>query len=317
MKHSFSRRLKQFAALIVFMSVCQLGFSHNKVVVIPLEDDQTDSITVNVGQDGEFFSDPNTALAFITQASFRNRYTLRIGPGVYNLTQPLEMKPYVNVVGSGIGKTILMGPSLPAVQNIAVISHSLSSLKDLTVKNVSTDNRSGTGIYHISFFADEKLTLSDIEVIVEGTNERQSGISIVSSITPRFGFPRGITANIENVSIKVMGGSINQGIVTVDGSLNLLNSSVIVLPGSSSEAGVWISTSGFPDFVYTTVDNSTLLAEENSIGVDTSFAGIYNAVVTSVNNSIISSELPQLNPPTCSSVFLPNGDSLNANCLLP
>ena len=49
------------------------------------------------------------AVASITDASALNRYLVVIGPGVYTLSQPLVMKDYVSVAGSGQETTILSG----------------------------------------------------------------------------------------------------------------------------------------------------------------------------------------------------------------
>ncbi len=307
--------------LILTILLCSISFSsfimaHDKVIVIPMPYDQSDQKIIKVGKDGETYSDPIEALNSVTQARFNNRFTIQIGPGEYILSQPLRMKPYVDVIGSGNGKTVIAGSfSDPSSDFATVYTTHFSSISNLSIKNLGGSGGFGVGIYHLTINLNEMVSIFDVDVTVEGNSNFQSGIYLVASTIPRFGFPRGLSATISNVTIRVDGGTRNYGVTTLDGSLSVNNSDIVVLPGSSSEAGILSGTTGFPAYpTEVAVDHSTIIAANDSLAISLSFAGFYQSITTSITNSVLSSAITQVNSPACDATLLPDGTSLSANC---
>lgn len=83
--------------------------AQDKVVVIPLNSAKKLQNVVTVSPRNGDFTDPVAAVNSITGASAANPYLVLIGPGVYTLTQPLPMKPFVTIAGSGREATTLTG----------------------------------------------------------------------------------------------------------------------------------------------------------------------------------------------------------------
>jgi len=106
---------------------------------------------ITVAKSGGDFTDPVTALASISDAGINNRYLVRIMPGVYDIgAVSLQMKPYVDVEGSGQGVTVVAGTvpddaatSLPSVGVVNVEQN--SELRNLTVEHRGVGTAVGYG----------------------------------------------------------------------------------------------------------------------------------------------------------------------------
>ena len=95
------------------------AFAHNKVVVIPLTSEVMDSgestaepvagpsNIVTVAKSGGDFSDLNSALASVNNASISNPVKVVVAPGEYIVSSQLVMKEHVHIMGSGMGVTKL------------------------------------------------------------------------------------------------------------------------------------------------------------------------------------------------------------------
>lgn len=94
-----------------------------------------------VSPSGGDFSSVQAALDSITDASASNRYLVRVGPGIF--TEPVTMKPFVDVEGSGEGVT-----TLRAFADATVTGASNAELRDLTVENFSASSIGGKGIHN-------------------------------------------------------------------------------------------------------------------------------------------------------------------------
>lgn len=125
--------------------------AQNKVVVIPLFGDDAKPLKniVTVAKANGMFTDPVAAVNSITDASGINPYLVFIGPGVYQITSTLVMKPYVNIIGSGENFTILKGAiSKNDYNESAIISgRENSALTSLTVENTGGAKNS-IGLYN-------------------------------------------------------------------------------------------------------------------------------------------------------------------------
>lgn len=150
------------AMITLFISVTS-AIGQNTVVVIPLYSAKKLQNVVTVSAKGGQFSDPAAAVNSITDASSSNRYLVLIGPGEYTLTQPLVMKPYVDVKGSGRDTTMLKGAissSFIGSSSAIVVGSRHTWLSDLSIRNA------GGGDYSIGIFnsgASYDITRIDVE----------------------------------------------------------------------------------------------------------------------------------------------------------
>ena len=79
----------------------------------------------------------------ITDAAADNPYVVRIGPGVYELgATRLIMKPFVDIVGAGQERTIIIGTGSDFILDGVVKGADDAGLRDLTVKNIGGSQNS-------------------------------------------------------------------------------------------------------------------------------------------------------------------------------
>ncbi len=151
-----------FSIITLFYSV-SFTFAHNSVVVIPLNSAKQLQKVVTVSTQGGHFTDPVAAVNSITDASSSNRYLVVIGPGEYTLTEPLVMKPYVDVRGTGRDTTMLKGSissSSIGSSSAIVVGSTYTWLSDLSIRNEGGDDYS-IGIYNSS--ASYDITHIDVQ----------------------------------------------------------------------------------------------------------------------------------------------------------
>jgi len=83
-------------------------------------------------------TDPVAAVNSITDATAENQYFVVIGPGEFILTETLFMKPFVNIVGSGMIMTRLTGAissENPDAYSAIVSTTGNAILQDLAIEN--------------------------------------------------------------------------------------------------------------------------------------------------------------------------------------
>lgn len=90
-----------------------------------------------VAKSGGDFTDVGSALASIIDASATNPYLVKVMPGIYTVTSPVNMKPFVDVEGSGESVTKLTGTVQYTVWNNAALLHGASNteLRNITLEN--------------------------------------------------------------------------------------------------------------------------------------------------------------------------------------
>lgn len=88
--------------------------------------------------------DLQTIIDGISDEGQSNPYLIKLGPGEFAISQSLTMSPYVSIVGSGQGVTILKGAiSSDSVHTSAIVKGSDSAaLTDLSVENTGGSNHS-------------------------------------------------------------------------------------------------------------------------------------------------------------------------------
>jgi hypothetical protein len=92
---------------------------------------------VTVAKANGKFTDPVAAVNSITDASANNPYLVIIAPGVYTITESLQMKHYVDIVGSGKNVTKIKGTISGKSADISAIIRGAyyANLSSLTVEN--------------------------------------------------------------------------------------------------------------------------------------------------------------------------------------
>lgn len=173
------------------------------------------------------------AMQGITNATSANPYLVQIEPGVYDLgLNILQMKPYVDVEGSGQGVTTIIGRN-----SIAVATANFTELRSLTIKNLGAQsNAAGVSVGATS------PRLTNVTVLLSGANTCTSacnGVTIEGTaaptltdvtirVTTKGTQNRGISCsgargrlNLTKVLIEVTGATTyNDGIVFTGGTLN-------------------------------------------------------------------------------------------------
>ena len=107
---------------------------------------------IRVATSGGDFNDPVAALEAIgttlPAASAGNRYLVQVEPGVYLVNNPVVMKPFVDLEGSGVKTTVVrgaIGSNFPATVQGIVNAASQSEIRHLTIRNVWS-NSSAVGL---------------------------------------------------------------------------------------------------------------------------------------------------------------------------
>ncbi len=224
-----------YLALSFSLSLFLVPYSataHNKVVVVPLLGESSSPIknVVVVALENGDFTSPVAAINSIMDADANNPYLLAIAPGEYDLgATPLQMKPFVEITGSGVVATRLIGTigsSTDDATAAVVAGASDSSLSNLAIVNTRTNSNS-FGIYNGS--------VSNMEI---------KNVSIFITNGPASGFQVGIlndasTTKIANVSIELVDGGQQMGVYNRNGSnTDLSELDFLVDGGTSYQYGV-------------------------------------------------------------------------------
>ena len=150
---------------------------------------------ITVAPSGGDFTSPVDALDAIGTtlpgSSAGNRYVVEIHPGVYTVNQSVEMKPYVDLQGSGIRTTVIRGAipfddGGPVFGGQGVINAaSRSEIRQLTVRN-TVSSLSGIGI---AVVGTRGSLISDVRSVARGGAEDSAnwkyGLRIIDSINTR------------------------------------------------------------------------------------------------------------------------------------
>lgn len=161
------RNLIVFFTVSAILCASPLVAAENKVVVIPLMGSAGNlNNVITVSPKGGDFTDPVAAVNSISGNSSNNRYVVLIGPGEYTLSQPLVMKAYVDVRGSGMDATKLIGAissNTLGSSSAMVVGATYTWLSDLYIRN-SGGNSYSIGIYNNG----ATLDITRVEVDVWG-----------------------------------------------------------------------------------------------------------------------------------------------------
>lgn len=132
-----------------------------------------------VAPSGGDYSDPAAALAAIgttlPAATAGNRYLVRLAPGRYTVTTPVEMKAFVDLEGSGTETTLIRGQvgsslAIPVDQQGIINAASRSEIRHLSVRNTW----SATSAVGISVNGVQGSRISDVRTVARGNADDSS-----------------------------------------------------------------------------------------------------------------------------------------------
>lgn len=186
------------------------ALSEEKVAVIPyFYSAKNLQNVITVATKGGDYSDPVAALESIKDAAEDNPYLVAIGPGVFELSEALLMKPYVTIRGAGQDVTKITGGFGDIVngnEGAVVVGADKATLSNLTVENTgpSKGSNRSTAIYNNN----SSPTVNNVTAVVSSN----------SSVT-------------------------TEGILNTNNSSPLLNSMSIISSGGDYAVGVYNDTS--------------------------------------------------------------------------
>jgi hypothetical protein len=220
---------------------------------------------ITVAHTGGDFTSPVDALDAIgttlPASAPGNRYLVVVEPGVYVVSRSVNMKPFVDLQGSGVKTTVIRGAipfdnGGPVFGSEGVINAaSRSEIRQLTVRN-TVESISGIGI---AVIGTRGSLISDVRSVARGgaddSGNWKYGIRIVNSRNTRLDnvVARGTTtdftlcqgAAIRNSSVTIRDSrlvgavcSIGLGIVVDDGSRVELQGSLVRGEGSINGIGI-------------------------------------------------------------------------------
>ena len=307
----------------------------NKVVVIPVFGETTPNIenVITVAKSGGDFTNPIEAVNSITDATANKPYTIFVAPGVYSISKPVVLSPYISLTGSGQNTTVIRNIN-PANQEVLGFTHggSLANSETIEVSNIKLQNSSGGQVcYGVNSFEGYFGHLDHVTIEVTGCSGTNAAIISSSggvtldhvTIKARGGqFARGISANIasgftvSNSKITVSGGSTESTALRgLDGPISIYNSTLRVqrFSPSGNLYGIKIDSEnihpGNTDF---SLINSEVIVTDPSTGMDS--IGVY--VIRGGNfmsrSSLISAGTASLYSDSTSTVTISNSSLIGS-----
>jgi hypothetical protein len=213
------------------------------------------------------------ALAAIVDASATTPYLLKIEPGVYDLgASTLQMKPYVDIEGSGQAVTILTGQGGPEDGKAVVFGANNTELRQLSVRMSVGDVPYTAAIRNIS--ASPRLTDVIIRVNAStGAANRVYGIHNSSGSAPL----------MRNVTVFMRGGYQIYGLYNfTDSSPTIISSSFDVGDGYFGQT-IYNLTRSSPTILYSTVIGTDSIGWSYGIlSEDSSNPRIHSSIINAV-----------------------------------
>lgn len=216
--------MKHLLSFVAFLTVCFLlspAEAQDKVVVIPLNSAKKLSKVVTVSAQGGDFTDPVAAVNSITDATATNPYLVLIGPGVYRLGGgSLQMKPFVDIQGSGENTTRIVG-SIDSRTSGVVRGSDDSELRFVTVEN------EGGGHYAIAIYNNgSSPRITNVTAMVSGASTHYAVFNQLASPL------------ISNTTIIAKGGQYNYGLFDDNSSSKVTHATVSVSAGAGNNVAV-------------------------------------------------------------------------------
>ncbi|MBX2847642.1 MAG: hypothetical protein KTR16_04930 [Acidiferrobacterales bacterium] len=289
------RKFLNSLSVLLLIFYANSAIAQNKVVVIPMFDEVkplANIITVSP-KNGDF-TNPIAAMASITNASAGNPYLIIIGPGIYTLGQPLELKPFVSVTGSGRKTTILEAGYGATTREDASIIKAIGFPSEGTLSSL-TINQYGFGAQTsgVIYLHSNSLEITDVDINASSVGSDNYGIyvnggvpiikdlniNVNSAQNTNYGvyLDNGTQAKLSDIEILVNDGVFNVGVYanSANAQLNSINSIARDSSGTSwgiynnsgavmtaksglfrgSTHGCFVSSDSYALFYYATVTN--------------------------------------------------------------
>ncbi len=170
----------------------------------------------------------SSALAAIDDASAGKPYVIKIAPGVYTETAPVDVKDFVDIEGSGQEVTTLTcacGGTFPPIRPFVQAGMVTAEVRNLTIENTGGGEDSTailtTGPTIGSF------SLLNITAIATGGTTNNRGVMISSS-----------QPTLTNVTATAIGGSTSRGVSSVGTSSPTLTNVTAVASGATTNIGL-------------------------------------------------------------------------------
>ena len=229
-----------------------------------------------VAKKGGDFADVKTAMGSITDASETNRYLVYVGPGVYTVTAPIHLKPWITLKGSGENATLLKGAistNSPDTSTI-ILGSDRATLTELSIENTG-GNTLCYGIYNNS----SSPIITNVTVRASGGDNNYGIVNAyhayprmtnITAIATGGSYSYGIynyssSPNMTDITTTGAGGGTNYGIYNNESSPTMTDITATGV-GGNSNFGVYNSSSDF------TMTNIVATASGGSDDI-----GIYNS----------------------------------------
>jgi len=247
-------KLLKSIILSIFLLSGLISTSYADFYVIPVVKKIKNIITVAKSR-GDF-ADPILAMKSITDANETNRYIVKISEGIYDLNETLIMKPYVDIIGTGVGKTILKGEFCAdsARDATLIMAAKNTFLSDVSMQNVSSCAKTMA----ISVFGDniKLFTLRNVDINHSSTSDyswavyvSNSVISVINSDITSTGtddiralYLQYSTASVIDSNLTAKDGENSYGVYSIYFPVSIEGSNIIVYDASVKNSGVYINS---------------------------------------------------------------------------
>lgn len=236
------------ASVFIAALLITTASAHNKVVVIPLGADANPlGNVITVAKEHGDFTDPITAINSIPVSGVKapgpsNQYLIVIGPGEYTLPEPLEMREWIGIAGSGPKTTTLTG----AVSTSDIFTSGLvSGANNAELSHLKIIN-SGGGSFSIGVLnSNGNPTMNNLNVFASGGSSANVGI-LSSSAAP---------SSMSYITTHGEGGSSSYGLILEGGASPTASYLTATASGGTSNYGVSLF-SGSPNMSHVTAASS-------------------------------------------------------------
>ena len=207
---------------------------------------------VNVAKSGGDFTSLSAALAAITDASKDNPYVIRIAPGVYS--EYIDLKPYIDLEGSGEGVTILRGfggPTDPGAGDCSSATLRAEGIIAPEVRHLTVESDGTGSAVAVAICTEDTgkhLRLTHISAIASG-GFNNKGIyieyssPILNNVTVNTSGAENITVGIDivdslptmnDIAAVTLGGNFNYGIYNSYSSPKMVNITAFASNGNQN-----------------------------------------------------------------------------------
>ncbi len=205
-------------ALILLLSFGSIQVTLADFYVIPVNKKIKNVVTV--AKSGAQFTDIKVAIDSITDANATNSYVIRVEPGIYMISEPIQLKPYVDVIGSGQKSTQIKGSisnSIYDINSSIFIGDDNTSLSHLSIDNLG-DSDWTFGVLNL----DASPNLYKVTINISGT-----GVT-TGVYNKNYSYP-----TLNDINISVTGGTYSSGVFSEWHSSPILNEVNIEVSGAS------------------------------------------------------------------------------------